>query len=248
MACKGKFIVAALPALALAACSGGSGAGNDAAADNVSNGTDPALTAALQDQIMVDPGLTQQANGDAVRPPSQPYSGALPSPNVAANNGGAPGVDGELLHAPAPKPADKSCTQCQASRDAVTLGGVAARQKDARTSGCAGSLQYSAAWATRLPRDLPLYPQAHVTEAAGSTQGQCALRVVSFAAPQPVQAVIDWYYTKAIRAGYSAEHQLDGDEHVLGGTREKDGGAYVLFLTPRSDGGTDVDLVANNGI
>jgi hypothetical protein len=51
-----------------------------------------------------------------------------------------------------------------------------------------------------------------------------------------------------VRAGYSAEHQLDGAQHILGGTRGRDDGAYVLFLTPRKDGGTDVDLVANNGV
>jgi hypothetical protein len=55
------------------------------------------------------------------------------------------------------------------------------------------------------------------------------------------------YYTKAVRGGYTAEHQVDGDEHILGGTRDRDGGAYVLFVTSRADGGTDIDLVANNG-
>ena len=74
------------------------------------------------------------------------------------------------------------------------------------------------------------------------------LRRPSFSAPQPMQAVLDWYYTKAVRAGYSAEHQVDGAQHILGGTRARDDGAYVLFLTARRDGGTDLDLVANNGI
>ena len=59
--------------------------------------------------------------------------------------------------------------------------------------------------------------------------------------------MLDWYYTKAVRGGYSAEHQVDGEQHILGGTRERDGGAYVLFMTPRADGGTDIDFVANNG-
>ncbi len=70
-----------------------------------------------------------------------------------------------------------------------------------------------------------------MTEAAGSTAGKCQLRVVSSSSPQPMQAMLDWYYTKAIRGGYTSEHQVDGQEHILGGTRDKDGGAYVLFLT-----------------
>lgn len=238
------LLMLALP-LALAAC-GSKGSLGDVSDSDSGNAADPALTSALQDQIMVDPQLGRQANGDAVRPPAQPYSGGVPNDAVAAN--GDKVDNGQLLKTPAPTQADKSCTQCAAARESVTLGGLASRQKDSRTSQCASSLQYAAGWAQRLPRDLPLYPQARVTEAAGSTAGQCQLRVVSFSSARPMQEMLDWYYTRAIRAGYSSEHQVDGQEHILGGTRDKDGGAYVLFLTTRPDGGTDIDMVANNGI
>ena len=59
--------------------------------------------------------------------------------------------------------------------------------------------------------------------------------------------MIDWYYTRAVRGGYSAEHQLKDGQHVLGGMRAKDDAAYVVFLSARSDGGTEIDLVANRG-
>lgn len=228
--------------LALAACGGAS----DNADESVdANSVDPALASALHDQIMVDPQLGQQSNGDAVRPPGQPYSGAVPPDGVAA---GPAAKDGDLLHAPAPVAASKDCGACAAARESNTLGGLAARQKDGRTSSCAGNLQYSASWAQRLPADLPLYPQARVNEAAGTEGGQCALRVVSFSAPVTVQGMLDWYYTKATRAGYTSEHQLDGEQHILGGTRDRDGGAYVIYITARPDGGSDIDLVANNGV
>ena len=243
MARSRTYCLSLLLPLALAACGGADSVSNtDQAAGNAA---DPALASALQDQIMVDPQLGRQANSDAVRPPAQPYSGGVPDDAVAAN-GDKVNMEG-LMKAPAPVPSDKNCSQCAAARDSVTLGGLAARQKDKRTSQCAGSLTYSAGWANRLPADLPLFPQARVTEAAGSEAGKCALRVVSFSASQPMQAMLDWYYTKAVKAGYSSEHQLDGKEHILGGTRDRDGGAYVLFMTARSDGGTDIDMVANNG-
>jgi hypothetical protein len=232
------FVLLLLLPLALAACGRAADNEDDAAS---ANGVDPALASALQDQIMVDPALGQQANGDAVRPPGQPYSAGVPADGVAA--GGAV-KDGDLMKTPAPVQADKS----NAGNEAVTLGGLAARQKDSRTAGCAANLQYAAGWANRLPADLPLYPQARVSEAAGADGGACALRVVSFSSPQPMQAMLDWYYTKAIKAGYTAEHQVDGDEHILGGTRERDSSAYVLYMTSRPDGGTDIDLVANNGV
>ena len=237
------FILLVVLPLALAACSGSS---DDEASANSANGVDPALASALQDQIMVDPALGQQGNGDSVRPPGQPYSGAVPADSVAANGDAV--NNGQLMHAPAPTTADKNCTQCEAARESVTLGGLAQRQKDGRTSSCAANIQYGAGWAQRLPADLPLYPQARVTEAAGTDGGQCQLRVVSFSSAQPLNVMIDWYYTKAVRAGYTAEHQVDGEQHILGGTRDKDGGAYVIYLTARPDGGTDIDLVANNGV
>jgi hypothetical protein len=237
------FLSSLVLPLALAGCGG---AGNVPNADEAStNAADPALASALQDQIMVDPQLGRQANGDAVRPPTQPYSAGAPDDGVAANTDQVSTAG--LMKAPAPTQASKDCAQCAAARESVTLGGLAARQKDQRTNQCAGSMTYSAGWANRLPADLPLYPQARVTEAAGSEAGRCALRAVSFSTAQPMQALLDWYYTKAVKSGYTSEHQVDGNEHILGGTRTRDGGAYVLFMTTRKDGGTDIDMVANNG-
>lgn len=219
---------------------------------NGANASDPALLSALQDQIMVDPALTQQANNDAVRPPAQPYSAQVPPVAVAAapaQAGSVAGVEGAATSqatksAPAPS---GDCPECKVAKDSYTLAALAALQSDPRTSGCVGAMRYSTVWATRLPADLPLYPDAQVAEAAGNADGRCGLRAVSFSSTAPLQTVIDWYYTRVTNAGYSAEHQADGGEHVLGGTRGRDGGAYVLFLTSRGDGGTDVDLIANNG-
>jgi len=215
------------------------------------NGRDPAMMAALHDQIMVDPALAQQANDNAVRPPAQPYSGAVPADTVTAAASGAAtgagaGTSETLKSAPAPR-ADGSCPQCEAARQSLTLGALASRQKDKRTANCAAEMRYSASWATRLPADLPLYPDARVSEAAGASEQGCALRAVSFATSAPLQTVIDWYYTRASGAGFAAEHEADGSQHVLGGTRRRDGAAFAVFLTTRRDGGTDVDLVANNG-
>lgn len=203
------------------------------------NSRDPAMTAALQDQIMVDPALAGQANNDALRPPHQPYSGAAPRDSIAPDGKAAPGGK------PAPAPGD--CPKCKVREDSVTLGALARRQADRRTSQCAGGLKYSTGWVQRLPADIPLYPDARVDEAAGSSDGNCALRVVSFSTGAPVKSVVDWYYGRVTKAGYTAEHQADGRQHVLGGTRGRDGGAYVLYIQPRGDGRTEVDLITNNG-
>ncbi len=235
-----------LAPLALAACGGGDAQQNvDALDDEIAgNGADPALMGALQDQIMVDPQLASQSNKDSIRPPSQPYSAPLPAETVAAAKAAMP-KDGELLKAPAPVAGKSDIVDSR--EQSVTLGALASRQKDKRTAGCAANLNYSAAWAARLPAAMPLHPQARVVEAAGSQSGDCALRVVTFSTPQPLQTMIDWYYTRAMKGGYTAEHQLKDGQHVLGGTRASDTAAYVVFLSARADGGTDLDLIASGG-
>ncbi len=248
-----RAAIALLLPLALVAC--GSGKEEDRNLDSLDaeladgnstgNVRDPALMSALHDQIMVDPALAGQANADAIRPPGQPYSAPVP-PDGAAPVAVAAATGTSETIKPAPAAQSGDCPQCAARRESLTLGALASRQGSGAQA-CAANVHYSTRWALRLPNDLPLYPDARVTEAAGTEDGNCALRIVSFASSAPLQTIIDWYYTRASNAGYSGEHQADGDEHVLAGTRDRDGAAYAVFMTPRDGGGTDVDLVANNG-
>jgi hypothetical protein len=203
---------------------------------------DPALTAALRDQIMVDPALVGQANDDALRPPTQPESGAMPADGVAvaAMKDANPGET--LRSAP---PAKGECRQCAIARQSLTLGALAEKQ-GGRAGQCAATVSYSADWASRLPQGIALYPDARVAEAAGADGNGCALRVVSFASAAPLQRMLDWYYTRASAAGYTAEHQASGAEHVLAGTRAN-GGAFLVVARARGDGGTDVDVMADGG-
>ena len=233
------FAAPTLALLALAGCGGQAPEKNLARLDQElidgDNAVDPALASALEDQIMVDPALTAQANGDAVRPPSRAYSAPVPADNVAdAAQPAAP--DPSKLMATPPPTRGNAIDRAEAS---MTLGELAEAQGG--SPGCAAKVQYSTAWANRLPQQLPLHPQARVSEAAGVDSAACAMRVVSFSVPAALQPTMDWYYTKAKQAGFTAEHQAQGDAHSLGGT----GGpyAYIVFLSPRSDGGTDVDLV-----
>jgi len=240
-------ILALSLAVALAGC-GGAGE-RDAVASldeeltaSVSgNGDDPMLAIALEDPLMVDPQLAGRANADSVRPPSQPYSAPIPASDVAA----APIADeAGLMTAPAPT---ADCKQCTVARQSLTLGALAAGQPDRRTSGCVPGMRYAAGWANRLPADLPLHPAARVVEAAGNQAQGCALRAVTFNVSRPMATMLDWYFTQASKGGYASQHQADGGRHVLAGSRARDGAAYTAYMTERADGGTDIDLVANNG-
>jgi hypothetical protein len=203
-------------------------------ANSSGNLRDPALADALNAPIMADPNLAQSSNANAVRPAPRPDSGAVP-PEMALRD---PVDAATLRRAPAPK---SDCPQCRTKAAALTLGALAERQPAGK--GCA-PVNYSAGWANRLPADLPLYPDARVVEAAGIDAG-CRLRVVSFASGAAVGKVVDWYFTRAGAAGYSAEHRADGGLHVLGGTRGDD--AYVVYVSARAGGGATVDLVSNAG-
>jgi hypothetical protein len=99
-------------ALALAACGRSSpDEGNLANLDNqlVGNDVDPALTSAINDQILVDPTLANQSNRNAVRPPETPTQAQYPAEggaggdrrggddvSTAAARSGAPCAGGEF--------------------------------------------------------------------------------------------------------------------------------------------------------
>lgn len=237
---RAAIILSTLPLVLIAACDGPRG--DQAKLDTldkelVGNAADPALTTALEDQIMVDPSLSGQVRGGST-PGS--VSQAIPADRrKAAAQAEYALANGKLLRTPA---AGKFTA---GGEQGVTLGQMAARQQGARAAagGCADKLEYSARWATRLPAEMSLYPNARVVEAGGANEAPCRMRVVTFRSDAALQPVIDYYYTKAVRAGYSAEHQSDGAEHMLGGTRRDD--AFVLFLRALPDGGTEVDLVSN---
>lgn len=214
---------------------------DQALAGNAANEVDPALTSALSDQIMVDPTLAQQSNRNAIRAPDGPAT--APIPPDTGPGGQQPIPPTGALRAPAPTPAET------AGDGATTLGALAAAQARGTVRGaargCEQQLEYSAVWASRLPEAIPVYPGGRVSEGAGADAAGCSLRVVSFTANAPLTNVIDWYYTRAIRAGYSSEHQVAPDgEHILAGARGRDDSAYYLLLSDKG-GRTEVDIIAS---
>ena len=211
--------------------------------DNLTGKPADAVTGALQDQIIVDPALA--ANANAVRD---------------AGSGPASGKDGSaistqaldrmpLMNAPEPRVAGaEDCDGCAASRADTTLGARAREQSVPRGAGaCDAKLTYDKGWATRMPPEFPVYPKGRIQEAAGVDGGVCHIRVVSYTTSAPLKNVVDYYYTRARKSGYSAEYMLRDGEHVLGGVRDRDDGAYFITFQRNRDGGTAIDLVANNG-
>lgn len=211
---------------------------------------DQAVRGAMNDEIMVDPALTGEANSTAAATGDQPVTGGVPTVRgggaaTAAIADARTRVGGQMLRAPAPgrweDSCDRSCDQAAVARPA-TLGGLARQQAG---EGCAADIRYGAEWAQRLPAAFTLYPRSALVEAAGVANGTCNVRVVNFQSRADMQSILDYYYTMARRNGYSAEHLLRGSEHYLGGTRGDD--AFVIMARAMPGGIIDVDLVASGG-
>lgn len=220
MIIRGSFTVFCCAALALGGCHHKHQQKSVAELDRElmsTNAADPAVKGALQDQIMVDPQLAAQANSHSIRPPDEPYSTPLP-------------------------PADRA--QPKAGQAPQTLAQTARSDIAESKAGCNFAVSYSATWATKLPADLPIYPQGHVNEAAGSDTPTCHLRVVSFTTNAPVASVTDFYMTHGHDAGYAPSQSGD----TIRGTRTKDGAMIVITIGNTNGGGSAVDIVTNAGI
>jgi acyl dehydratase len=96
-------------------------------------------------------------------------------------------------------------------------------------------------WAARLPATFPVYPRGATQEAAGTDQGPCALRAVRFVTPVPLGEVIDFYYTRALAAGYPANRARQQGDDRLSGARDQSG--YAVWARRLESGNTEVDLV-----
>jgi hypothetical protein len=233
-------LVLAAPALLLAGCSQGEQPLEPQEGD-------PALTSALGDEIMVDPDLAGENQANSALAAGQ-RSGALPpqelSPEAVAAARSAAlkflGGAGALKQAPAAKDVTGGLPS-----DAVLTAAARAAASPGSDSKCADMAEYTMVWADRLPAAFPVYPRGAVQEAAGTDQGDCALRVVNFQTAVPLDDVMSFYFSSARKAGFSAQRVRDGGDDILGGL--KGTASYVVYARPLPSGATEVDLVTNGG-
>ena len=180
------------------------------------------------------PRSRSRSNADAVRPPAQPDRGAVPP------DGTRDARRGRRRDAARHPPPAGDCPQCARRGGALTLGALAASQAAAATAGCAARSRYSAAWATRLPADVPLYPDARVSRRPGRDADGCALRVVSFASAAPVQRTARLVlYARQRRRLSRPSTRPTAREHILAGTRgRRRRVSSSMSAAARRDGGT----------
>lgn len=226
-----------LPATLLAACS------RSDDAETADAEMDEGSSQALNEDLASDPDLARNSEANAALSGSS--SGSVPaidtSPEaVQAARGRAlemVGGEGSLRRPAEPRllsGSDNVTTAMrQAARAAVAPGG----------QDCASKVGYSNAWAAKLPGAFPVYPRANTQEAAGTDEGACNLRIVTFRTPVPLDDVLAFYTTRAQSAGFGSEHVRASGDNVLSGTKGRS--AYVVYGRRLPSGVTEIDLVTS---
>jgi hypothetical protein len=226
-------------ALLLSSC------GREGGSDRVKAETDPALTSAIADPIMVDTDLSSQNRASAAiagggAPVVElPLVERGPEAIASAKAEAAKLAGGKIAAAPSPREGG-----VPAGAQAVAAAQLASAAKGIAAN-CAGKADYALGWSQRLPEPLAIYPRGHLQEAAGADSEGCSLRVVSFVTPVEPGEVIDYYYTRVKAAGFNTDHRLAEGTHYLSGG--KGGANYAVHARKLESGLTEVDLVASGG-
>ncbi|MBT2133221.1 hypothetical protein KK137_02640 [Croceibacterium sp. LX-88] len=204
---------------------------------------DPAVTTALNQPLSYDPDLSamNRANSAASLPwqdGSLPTVDSGPDAIEAARAEALGLVGGVGLMRKAPEPEDIS--DSLAPESSLTAG-ARAEVAPGIDPACAGQVSYTMQWAAKMPAAFPIYPRGAVQEAAGTDAEGCALRVVNFVTPVPLDEVMDFYFTRARNAGLPARHGLQGGDNVLAGSNGTR--SIVVYARELPSGLVEVDLV-----
>ena len=143
-------------ALSLAACgTGDSNADTDAMDEALlgeADNSDPALTVALEDQIMVDQDLSSQSNQNAALPGNVVSSAPIPETLDTLQDAQDAISNGRLLTAPTPVAVEDGDGR-SAAQGETTQGAMAQRQAgDPAVTSCSGTMEFGIEWAATWPR------------------------------------------------------------------------------------------------
>lgn len=226
------FCLLCLPALAwLGAC------GSEAEPPSQRE-SDPLLTRALNEPLTFDPDLValNRANSAVSLPWQDGYGPMIDNHPQAIS-----AARGEALRLVGGGGAMRRAPDASGGESASLV--AAAKLATGAKARCVERVGYSAQWAAQMPAAFPVYPRGAVQEAAGTDVPGCGLRAVHFVTPVTIGDVIDFYYTRALAAGFSAERVVEDGDDVLAGVKGR--AAYIVYARRLPTGNTAVDLVTS---
>ncbi len=199
------------------------------------------MAGALREPVMIDPDLSgMNQRGAALTGGGAPVA-TIPLDEQGAEFAAAAKAEAVRLAGGALQSAPAS------SGSGVTAHGetaaLTARNVLGAGNGCLAKLTYTAAWAARLPESFPVYPRGHVRQAAGADGDDCHVRAINFRVAVTPDDVLNFYFTRARKAGFAATRRSDGGAHMLSG--DKGDTAYAVLVRTGEDGLAEVDLVTS---
>jgi len=200
------------------------------------------LQQALYDQLMVDPDLAFQNEGNAAL--TIGFDRSIPpiatSPELVTairDKARMALLDGGIIPS-LPDPREDA----EAKNYSSAVSALHMAQLVSFAQPCAENVLYSTIWAARLPDYAAIVPRGSVMEALGKDEGDCRLRAVSYRTQLPPEDVAQFYYTLATRAQLAPRYYLSGDEGraIIA---QDDGAGLAVNARAMSKGLTAVDLV-----
>lgn len=228
------FIASCTAFAALSGC--GDGGAHDAPIER-----DPVVAQVLGGQLMVDPDLAERNEANAaltvrhnhgLPPTFFPREAVIKAREQAAEILADIDIEENLPDAEAVGEIFPDALRFSAAKRVALL-------KDSKD--CGEGLEYSASWAARTGKALPLYPMSATVEAAGLKSARCDVVSVSFIAPVPTEEIIAFYQALADKSGHTVELLEQGDMRMLRGS--KSGSDFILLVPEGAQETTRADLV-----
>ncbi len=210
----------------------------DTPADDPVIAQDPVIARALHDPLMSDPDLASRNEANAAL--GFPDSHALPVLRASGEDAQAvrEAMRLELL---ASGPIAE-LPKVSAGGGGPPLGPMSSAQDllaaVSAPEGCAARLREDFALAASLPPVALIPPGAMVMQAAGSDAPGCALRIIRYRSAAPPDDLLQYQFTRAVRAGLAAALH-EGRVAAQG----KDGARLTAHVRPAPHGMNGVTLV-----
>lgn len=211
------------------------------AADTALIAVDPVVASALNDPLMSDPDLASRNQANAVfgfaDSTALPVLGATAQQARAARDaarlellegGGIPN-----LPSPEEEPRGTALGAAASAADLVAALGAPAS--------CATGISEDFALAATLPAVASIMPQAMVVQAGGTDTALCRLRIVRYQTPAAPEDVLQYHYTRAVRAGLRVVRHAE-PEDIIAATGQH-GETLVVNVRPAAHGLSGVDLL-----
>jgi hypothetical protein len=206
---------------------------------------DPVIARALHDPLMSDPDLASRNEANAAL--GFPDSHALPvlRGSSEAAQAAREALRLELLAAgpiPALPPASEGAggpALGPLASPAMLLAAVAAPET------CARALREDFALAASLPPVAAIPPGAMVMQAGGADRPGCRLRIIRYRSAAPIEDLLQYHLTRALRAGLAGQRFAAPEDIVIGkgaGESQQDE-ALAVHVRPAAHGLNGVEVI-----